>query len=173
MTAIEIITLIIALYGAFLSTFTFIDRFTRISVDYEVYLFATEDKVMHFALSLIAVNRGKNEVYLKCYGLLIDGNEIELQLVPKSLVNSASETNLNLSANQLVPLKANGLTLIRDTRKLLPSQSSEDYFFIDSIRQHPVFNESKELELYIKSENGKRFKVIIPTEKFKSITKEF
>lgn len=173
MTSIEVITLIIALYGAFISTFILLDRFTRVSVDYGIYIFATEDKLMHFVLSIDAVNRGKKVVYIKNYGLLIDDDEIELQLIPKSLVSSYYETHLSPVTNQLVSLKGSDVTLIRDAQKLQPGQSCKDYFFSDPIKQHQSFNKSKELQLYVITENGRKFKTIIKTEKFKFMTTRY
>lgn len=142
MTVIEIITLVIALYGAFISTFTLIDRFTRISVDYGIHIFATEDKLLHFVLSINAENKGKKEVYIKGYGLKINNDEIELKLIPKTLATSANETHLSPNTNKFVSLKRSNVTLIRDLQKLQSGQSCVDYFFADPIREHPSFNES-------------------------------
>lgn len=160
----------IAIYGALISTFTLIDRFSRIKIGFHFYIFAIENKQMLHVLSINAINKGKKEILIKNFGIKLNDQEISAPFIPKELILSSENSTLNPLTNDIIKMNYKKPLLVRDVTRLLPGQSMEEYFFTDKILNDSLFQKAKYLEVYIETEKGKKFKSKISTNRIKALS---
>lgn len=170
MTILETVTLLLAIYGAFLSSFTLFDRFSRLKIKFNFNIFTTERREMFHVISINVINKGKEEIFVKRFGLRLDDSEIDVPLVPEQLVLSVDSMDYNMKNKNIVRLNEHKPLLMRNNINLLPGQSMEEYFVTDQIINEKDFGNAKSLVSYVETKDGRIFKSKLSIERIKSMS---
>jgi hypothetical protein len=123
------IALLIAAYGAILSTYSAFMGRRRLEVKYGQGILALEDKSLTSFSSIEVTNRSNIPIYIRKYGFEMDNQDLHVRKLDEKMFDDAQEMSLNESAGELIPINSINDERIADGGEIQPGKKVVSMFY--------------------------------------------
>ena len=158
------IALVIAIYGAALSTITAIKSRRKLSVKYDQGFILFEDKTMKTmtTFSVIEIiNKSSIPIYIKQHGFELKRQPISISKIDNKLIKGAKPLALNQTLHDFVPLNVHAIQTVEEVDEIKPGQIVHSYFSLKELKKIYLKNPKAKIYAYCVEKTGRKFKTIV------------
>ncbi|WP_148049831.1 hypothetical protein [Gallaecimonas pentaromativorans] len=140
------LTLVIAIYGAVLSTITLLRGRRRLRPKFEMGFLCFPDKTITTFGLLEITNCSSVAVYIKEYGFEVEGNVMQVKKIPNEVHSSLTEAGFDSKKLSAVDLHKSKETFLDEVQLIQGGQSASQYFYARDIKR--VFLEQQKAKIF-------------------------
>lgn len=157
---INILTALMAVYGAFLSTYILLRDRPKLKVECSHYI-VTNEKYMFPVSAIRFINNSTISIYIHTYGFETRSGRLQVEEVDPNILNERTPMHLDQNTNKMFTVKHNEQVLDLKQSVVLPGTCAYVSFNTYDLSRH--YNGDSRLKVYAFciDQTGKKSKILV------------
>lgn len=158
------IALVIAAYGAGLSTYSAVKGRRTLLVKYGQGFLCFEDKSMTTYSTIEITNKSTIPIYIRQYGFEVSGQNLAVRRIEDALFKNAQKMAFNQHSHALIPLNIVDNNFVGEIDEIKPGKSVSACFYTKDLKKVYVLNSRATIHAICTEQTGKKFHVKVSKE---------